>query len=91
MPASLDMLEGEVLIQKLGAETGIQAFSVSSLPYNLAKRFSVLFKERPKWEWKDRQPYIRDFRVPGLSAKGLLLKYTKKNTNQLLMQNPFSA
>ncbi|KAI5344696.1 hypothetical protein L3X38_012573 [Prunus dulcis] len=78
MPASLDMLEGEVLIQKLGAETGIQAFSVSSLPYNLAKRFSVLFKERPKWEWKDRQPYIRDFRVPGLSAEGLLLKYTRR-------------
>ncbi|BBG97199.1 Protein kinase superfamily protein [Prunus dulcis] len=56
MPASLDMLEGEVLIQKLGAEIGIQAFSVSSLPYNLAKRFSVLFKERPKWSGRIDSP-----------------------------------
>ncbi|KAB2626945.1 sister chromatid cohesion protein DCC1-like [Pyrus ussuriensis x Pyrus communis] len=59
-----DILEGEVLIERLGAETWIRAFSFSSLPYNP--------------EWKDLQPFIRDLNVPGLSAEGLLLKYTRR-------------
>ena len=59
MQASFDMLEGEVLTEKFGVETWVHAFSVSSLPSNPAERFSMLFQERPKWEWKDLQPYIR--------------------------------
>lgn len=57
--ASFDMLEGEVLTEKLGVETWVRAFSVSSLPLTPAERFSILFRERPKWEWKDLHPYIR--------------------------------
>lgn len=59
MQASFDMLEGEVLTERLGVETWIRAFSVSSLPSSPAERISILFRERPKWEWKDLQPYIR--------------------------------
>lgn len=59
MQASFDMLEGEVLTEKLGIETWVYAFSVSSLPSAPTERFSMLFRERPKWEWKDLQPYIR--------------------------------
>ncbi|KAK9911252.1 hypothetical protein M0R45_035173 [Rubus argutus] len=78
MQASFDMLEGEVLTERIGIETWIRAFRVSSLSGNPAERFSILFKERPKWEWKDLQPFIRDLNVPGLSAEGLLLKYTRR-------------
>ncbi|KAK4410945.1 Sister chromatid cohesion protein DCC1 [Sesamum angolense] len=59
MHASFDMLEGEVLIEKLGMGTWVYSFSVSSLPSTPAERFSVLFQERAKWEWKDLQPYVR--------------------------------
>lgn len=59
MQASFDMLEGEVLTEKLGIEAWVYAFSVSSLPSAPTERFSMLFRERPKWEWKDLQPYIR--------------------------------
>lgn len=59
MQASFDMLEGEVLTEKLGVETWVYAFSVSSLPSTPAERFSMLFRERLKWEWKDLQPYVR--------------------------------
>ncbi|XVE90818.1 hypothetical protein DITRI_Ditri20bG0106700 [Diplodiscus trichospermus] len=59
MQATFDMLEGEVLTEKLGVETWVYGFSVSSLPSTPAERFSILFKERPKWEWKDLEPYIR--------------------------------
>ena len=59
MQASFDMLEGEVLTERFGVETWVHAFSVSSLPLSPAERFSILFKERQKWEWKDLQPYIR--------------------------------
>ncbi|XP_021679348.2 uncharacterized protein LOC110664114 isoform X2 [Hevea brasiliensis] len=59
MQASFDMLEGEVLTEKLGVETWVRAFSVSSLPSTPAERFSILFRERSKWEWKDLHPYIR--------------------------------
>ncbi|KAF3973254.1 hypothetical protein CMV_003316 [Castanea mollissima] len=74
MQASFNMLEGEVLTERLGVETWIRAFSVSSLPSSPAERFSILFRERPKWEWKDLQPYIRDLSVPGLSSEGVLLQ-----------------
>lgn len=57
--ASLDMLEGEILAEKIGVETWIQGFSVHSLPSTPSERFSALFKERPRWDWKDLQPYIR--------------------------------
>jgi hypothetical protein len=53
------MLEGEVLCEKLGAETWVHAFSVTDLPLAPAERFATLFRERAKWEWKDLQPYIR--------------------------------
>ena len=59
MQVSFNMLEGEVLTERLGVDTWVHAFSVSSLPSTPAERFSILFKERQKWEWKDLQPYIR--------------------------------
>lgn len=59
MRASFDMLEGEVLTEKLGIETWVYSFSVYSLPSTPAERFSTLFQQRPKWEWKDLQPYVR--------------------------------
>jgi len=59
MRADLQMLEGEVLCEKLGAETWVHAFSVADLPLTPADRFAALFREQPKWEWKDLQPYIR--------------------------------
>lgn len=64
MQASFDMLEGEVLTERIGIETWIRAFRVSSLSGNPAERFSILFKERPKWEWKDLQPFIRSIYNP---------------------------
>ncbi|KAF8379128.1 hypothetical protein HHK36_028557 [Tetracentron sinense] len=91
MQASFDMLEGEVLIERVGVETWVHAFSISSLPSNPAERFSVLFRERSKWEWKDLQPYIRNLRVPGLSSEGLLLKYTRKTQPTLDAEPVFSA
>lgn len=59
MCANFDMLEGEVLTERLGVETWVRGFRVCQLPSNPAERFTILFKERPKWEWKDLQPYIR--------------------------------
>ncbi|KAK2968502.1 hypothetical protein RJ640_027552 [Escallonia rubra] len=59
MQVNFDMLEGEVLTEKLGIQTWVYSYSVSSLPSSPAERFSLLFQERPKWEWKDLQPYIR--------------------------------
>jgi len=59
MRPSFDMLEGEILTERLGVETWVRPFSVSSLPSSPAERFSILFRERPKWESKDLQPYIR--------------------------------
>ncbi|TXG62447.1 hypothetical protein EZV62_009441 [Acer yangbiense] len=81
MQASFDMLEGEVLTEKLGVDLWVRAFSVSALPLTPAERFSVLFKERAKWEWKDLQPYIRDLKVPGLSLEGLLLNHLEPREN----------
>ncbi|MCL7034378.1 hypothetical protein MKW94_024395 [Papaver nudicaule] len=78
MCANFEMLEGEVLVEKLGVETWVRAFSVSSLPLTPADRFAALFRERQKWEMRDLHPYIRDLRVPGVSAEGLLLKYTRR-------------
>ncbi|XP_052192174.1 uncharacterized protein LOC127801272 [Diospyros lotus] len=91
MQASFDMLEGEVLTEKLGIETWIHLFSVSSLPSTPAACFSMLFQERPKWEWKDLQPYIRDLSVPGLSSEGLLLKYTRRSQPTPDSEPVFSA
>lgn len=59
MQVSFNMLEGEVLTEKFGVSTWVHAFSVLSLPSSPAERFSILFKERPKWDSKDLQPYIR--------------------------------
>ncbi|XP_020598697.1 sister chromatid cohesion protein DCC1 [Phalaenopsis equestris] len=78
MKADLKMLEGEVLYEKIGFEEWIRVFSVSTLPSNPADRFAALFRERPKWEWKDLEPYIRDIHVPGLSSEGLLIKYSRR-------------
>ncbi|KAL2514079.1 zinc ion binding [Forsythia ovata] len=91
MHASFDMLEGEVLTEKLGIETLVYYFSVSSLPSTPAERFSILFRERQKWEWKDLQPYVRDLRVPGLSAEALLLKYTRRSQPTVDAEPVFSA
>ncbi|XP_040993381.1 sister chromatid cohesion protein DCC1 isoform X2 [Juglans microcarpa x Juglans regia] len=91
MRASFDMLEGEVLTERLGVETWVRAFSVSSLPFSPAERFSILFRERPKWEWKDLLPYIRDLKVPGLSSEGLLLKFTRRTQPTLDAEPVFSA
>ncbi|KAF3446984.1 hypothetical protein FNV43_RR12164 [Rhamnella rubrinervis] len=91
MQASFDMLEGEVLTERHGVNTWVHAFSVSSLPSAPAERFSILFKERPKWEWKDLEPYIRDLNVPGLSLEGLLLKFTRRTQPTMDKQPVFSA
>ncbi|MBA0725863.1 hypothetical protein Golax_022421 [Gossypium laxum] len=91
MQPSFDMLEGEVLTEKLGVETWVRALSVSSLPTTPAERFSILFKERAKWEWKDLEPYIRDLNVPGLSSEALLLKYTRRSQPSVDAEPVFSA
>eukprot|EP00257_Ricinus_communis_P008653 XP_002526513.2 sister chromatid cohesion protein DCC1 [Ricinus communis] len=91
MEAKFDMLEGEVLTEKLGVETWVRPFSISSLPSTPAERFSMLFRERSKWEWKDLHPYIRDLKVPGLSSEALLLKYTRRTQPSLDAEPIFSA
>ncbi|KAL6495321.1 hypothetical protein OROGR_029884 [Orobanche gracilis] len=91
MNASFDVLEGEVLTEKLGVETWVRLFSVCSLPSTPAERFAILFQERPKWEWKDLHPYVRDLRVPGLSSEGLLLKYTRRSQPTVGAEPVFSA
>lgn len=78
MRADLEMLEGEVLYEKLGVETWVHAFSVADLPLTPGERFAALFRERPRWEWKDLQPYIRDLSIPGVSSEGLLIKYARR-------------
>lgn len=91
MQVSFDMLQGEVLTERLGVEVWVYAFSVFSLPSTPADRFSALFRERPKWVWKDLQPYIRDLSVPGLSSEGLLLKYTRRTQPTSDAEPVFSA
>ncbi|KAJ1420641.1 Sister chromatid cohesion protein Dcc1 [Sesbania bispinosa] len=91
MQPTLDLMEGEVLTERVGVETWVRSFSISSLPSTPAERFSILFRERPKWEWKDLQPFIRDLKVPGLSSEGLLLKYTRKTQPSPDMEPVFSA
>ncbi|KAH6772879.1 zinc ion binding protein [Perilla frutescens var. hirtella] len=91
MCASFDMLEGEVLTEKLGVETWLYSFSVSSLPSTPAERFSILFQQRPKWEWKDLRPYVRDLKVPGLTSEALLLKYTRRTQPTVEAEPVFSA
>ncbi|XP_061337225.1 uncharacterized protein LOC133284251 [Gastrolobium bilobum] len=91
MQPTFDLVEGEVLTERIGIETWVRAFSVSSLPSTPAERFSILFRERAKWEWKDLQPYIRDLNVPGLSLEGLLLKYTRKTQPSPDREPVFSA
>lgn len=78
MSVNFDILEAEVLTETLGIQTWVYAFSISSLPCDPAARFSALFHERKKWEWRDLNPYIRDLSVPGLSSDALLLKYTRR-------------
>ncbi|KAL9228796.1 hypothetical protein vseg_004336 [Gypsophila vaccaria] len=91
MQASFDMLKSEVLTERIGVEIWVRPFSISSLPSTPAERFSILFKERPKWEWKDLEPFIRDLKVPGLSAEGLLLKYTRRSQPTPDVEPIFSA
>ncbi|MED6165643.1 hypothetical protein PIB30_101606 [Stylosanthes scabra] len=91
MLPTFDLVEGEVLSERVGVETWVREFSVSSLPSTPAERFSILFRERPKWEWKDLQPYIRDLNVPGLSSEGLLLKYTRRTQPSPEIEPVFSA
>nr|XP_010908883.1 sister chromatid cohesion protein DCC1 isoform X1 [Elaeis guineensis] len=91
MHGDLKMLEGEVLYEKLGVENWIHAFSVSDLPSTPAERFAALFRERPKWEWKNLEPYIRDLHVPGLSSEGLLIKYTRRTQPNADVEPIFSA
>lgn len=91
MHPSFDLMEGEVLTEKVGVETWVRPFSIASLPSTPAERFSILFRERSKWEWKDLQPYIRDLNVPGLSSEGLLLKYTRRTQPSPDTEPVFSA
>ncbi|KMS96041.1 hypothetical protein BVRB_002690 [Beta vulgaris subsp. vulgaris] len=91
MQTNNNMLEGEVLTERIGVELWVRAFSVSSLPSTPAQRFSILFKERPKWEWNDLEPYIRDLKVPGLTSEGLLLKYTRRSQPRPDVEPIFSA
>jgi sister chromatid cohesion protein DCC1 len=78
MEPSIEMLRGEALVEKLGPESWLQLYSISSLPTKPADRFSALFKERAKWEWDDLEPYLRDMQTPGQSVEAMLLKYTRK-------------
>ncbi|KAK3119332.1 hypothetical protein QOZ80_9BG0718130 [Eleusine coracana subsp. coracana] len=91
MHADIQMLEGEVLCEKIGAEIWLHAFSVADLPLTPTERFAALFRERPKWEWKDLQPYIRDLRVPGVSSEGLLIKYTRRTQPSANAEPIFTA
>ncbi|KAF8013891.1 hypothetical protein BT93_I1679 [Corymbia citriodora subsp. variegata] len=91
MVANFEMLDGEVLKEKLGVETWVRPFRVSSLPSDPSERFSILFKERPKWDWRDLEPYIRDLSVPGLSLEGLLLKFTRRVQSSPDAEPVFSA
>ncbi|GJN05081.1 hypothetical protein PR202_ga22682 [Eleusine coracana subsp. coracana] len=91
MRADIQMLEGEVLCEKLGAEIWLHAFSVADLPLTPTERFAALFRERPKWEWKDLQPYIRDLRIPGVSSEGLLIKYTRRTQPSANAEPIFTA
>ncbi|XP_077222806.1 uncharacterized protein LOC143884250 [Tasmannia lanceolata] len=91
MQVSFEMLEGEVLVERIGIETWVRAFSVSSLPSSAPERFAALFHERQKWEWKDLQPYIKDLSVPGLSSEGLLIKYTRRTQPTSDAEPIFSA
>ncbi|KAL0720520.1 hypothetical protein Bca4012_035119 [Brassica carinata] len=91
MEEKFEMLEGEVLTEKIGIETRVYTFSVRSLPSTPAERFAVLFKHRPKWEWKDLEPYLRDLQVPRLSMEGLLLKYTRRAQSRPDAEPIFSA
>ncbi|KAK6919883.1 Sister chromatid cohesion protein Dcc1 [Dillenia turbinata] len=59
MSASFEMLKGEVLTERIAAEIWVHTFSVSSLPLNPADRFSAPFSKRPKWEWKDLEPFLK--------------------------------
>ncbi|CAH1416012.1 unnamed protein product [Lactuca virosa] len=91
MVVSFEMLEGEVLVEKLGIQSWVYGFSVSSLPSDPANRFSRLFQERSKWDWKDLHPYIRDLSVPGLTSDGLLLKYTRRTQPTANSEPVFTA
>ncbi|PKA59288.1 hypothetical protein AXF42_Ash001382 [Apostasia shenzhenica] len=91
MKADLKMLEGEILFNKIGIEEWIHVFSVAALPSSPAERFATLFNERPKWEWKDLEPYIRDLHVPGLSSEGLLIKYTRRTQPNAEVEPIFTA
>ncbi|CAH9147898.1 unnamed protein product [Cuscuta epithymum] len=91
MDVNFEMLEGEVLTEKMGIETWVYAFSVSSLSSVPAERFLMLFQERARWEWKDMQPYVRDLKVPGMSLEGLLLKYTRRTQPTADAEPIFSA
>ncbi|CAG7873946.1 unnamed protein product [Brassica rapa] len=91
MEEKFEMLEGEVLTERIGIETRVYTFSVRSLPSTPAERFAVLFKHRPKWEWKDLEPYLRDLQVPRLSMEGLLLKYTRRAQSRPDAEPIFSA
>ncbi|XP_047338415.1 sister chromatid cohesion protein DCC1 [Impatiens glandulifera] len=91
MVAKFEMLEGEVLVEKIGIATWIYGFSVSSLPATPAERFGVLFRERSRWKWNDLQPFIRDLNVPGLSSDGLLLKFTRRTQPSPDAEPVFSA
>jgi hypothetical protein len=82
MRADLQMLEGEVLYEKRGTETWVHAFRVADLPLTPAERFAALFLERPRWEWKDLQPYIRyNLSQEFLFLYSRILKHTTKSSS----------
>lgn len=75
----LEMLKGEVLIERIGGNSWLRLYSVSTLPSKPAERFSVLFKEKSKWEWDDLEPYLSGMQAPGQSVEAMLLRYTRKS------------
>ncbi|KAL9321687.1 hypothetical protein ACSQ67_009740 [Phaseolus vulgaris] len=90
MQPSFDLMEGEVLTERVGVETWIRAFSVASLPSTPAERFSILFRERKNGNGKICSP-MSDLKVPGLSSEGLLLKYTRRTQPSPEAEPVFSA
>ncbi len=63
MVPDLRMLAGEALRDN----TSIKRYAVSDLPTDAEPRFAALFRERPRWEWADLEPYVQGLQV---RAKG---------------------
>lgn len=75
---TVELLVGEALVEAGGSSgQNIRAYSVRDLPRDPAARFATLFAERPRWEWRELEPFLKGLSVPGQSVAALLLKYAR--------------